>query len=349
MIDYLNGNSAKNHKYFLSPNTFRMEFISASDLERFGYCPLSWWLGRTNEVTSKALEEGERRHDEISENLNTIRRQEGEAQKWEMLVIVFSIVATALATIGISLLPIENASDWSNFLGIISIIWILAAIFMLLRASKVEERGEKSFYGKLFVFFAIIATLIAINSISILGVDPEAAIIYEVIALLWLIGACVALLFHIRTKRKAMIRRKEIDVEGEVDYVGEQRSRLLKSYRYGLSGRPDYILKINGDLVPVEVKTGRIPMGPLFSHILQVSAYCLLLTEENGKRVPYGILRYEGIEHEIEFSEELEVLLLSKLREMRTLMLNQDVHRNHSREGKCRNCSRRDICPERLV
>ena len=65
--------------------------------------------------------------------------------------------------------------------------------------------------------------------------------------------------------------------------------------------------------------------------------------------MPYGILRYEGIEHEIEFSEELEVLLLSKLREMRTLMINNDVHRNHSREGKCRNCSRRDICPERLV
>jgi len=325
-----------------------MEFISASDLGRYGYCPLSWWLGRTGEVTSEALEKGDRKHGEISRSLTAIKSQEQKAKGWEILVIVFSITATALASVGLSLLPVANAQSWSGYLGFISILWILAAVFMLIRANAVEEK-ESAFYRKLMVVFAIVATLVAINSISVLGIDPEAALVYEIIALLWLISACVALYFHIVASRKARTEREEIDIEGEIEYIGKDHSRLLKSNKYGLSGRPDYILEINGDQIPVEVKTGRIPMGPLFSHILQVSAYSLLLSEENGKRVPYGILKYENIEHEIEFSDELEALLISKLREMRKLMETGDVHRNHNREGKCRNCSRRQMCPERLA
>jgi len=324
-----------------------MEFISASDLERYGYCPLSWWLGRTSEVTSKELEEGDLRHQEIAEDLTEIKEGEKEARGWEVIIIAFSIVATALATVGLSLTPIGNAESWSRYLGAISVGWILAAIFMIIKANQNGE--ESSFYRNLIAVFAIIATLVAINSISILGVDPEAAFMYEVLGLAWLIAACIALYFHIISNRKARAKRDEMEIDGKIDYVGEDHSRLLKSTKYGLSGRPDYILELDGDRIPVEVKTGRTPRGPLFSHILQVSAYSLLLSEEDGKRVPYGILRYENIEHEIEFNEELETLLLSKMREMRKLMETGDVHRNHNREGKCRNCSRRDICPERMV
>jgi CRISPR-associated exonuclease Cas4 len=64
--------------------------------------------------------------------------------------------------------------------------------------------------------------------------------------------------------------------------------------------------------------------------------------------VSRGILKYGDVEHEIEFDDELEKLLLGKLVEMRSLMKSGDVHRNHNREGKCAGCSRRDICPERL-
>jgi CRISPR-associated exonuclease Cas4 len=325
-----------------------MELISASDLERYGYCPLSWWLGRESEVTSRELEEGDRKHREISKDLTTINRQESEARDWEIIIMAFSIVATALATIGLSLMPVGNAESWSRYLGLISVLWILAAIFMIVRANTVEGK-EGGFYRNVIAIFAIIATLVAINSISILGVDPEAALIYEVVGLVWLIAACVALYFHILVSRRAKEKREKVDVEDRIEYVDEGSSRLLKSIKYGLSGRPDYILEIEGERIPVEVKTGRVPMGPLFSHILQVSAYSLLLTEENGSRVPYGILRYGDIEHEIEFSDELEALLLSKLREMRKLMDTGDVHRNHNRVGKCRHCSRREICPERLV
>ena len=45
-----------------------LEPISASALERFGYCPLSWWLALGSEVTSKGLEEGEVRRNHILRN-----------------------------------------------------------------------------------------------------------------------------------------------------------------------------------------------------------------------------------------------------------------------------------------
>jgi len=97
------------------------------------------------------------------------------------------------------------------------------------------------------------------------------------------------------------------------------------------------------------MKTGRNPRGPLFSHILQTATYCLLLEEEYGKPPPFGLLRYENSQHEIDYTQDLKKLVLSKLIEMRELMETENVHRNHNRKGKCVHCSRRGKCPERLA
>jgi CRISPR-associated exonuclease Cas4 len=60
------------------------------------------------------------------------------------------------------------------------------------------------------------------------------------------------------------------------------------------------------------------------------------------------VLRYGTVEHVIDFDQNLKALLLSKLEEMRRAIANGDVHRDHERPGKCRSCSRREHCPERL-
>src|SRR2546428_11177016 len=101
--------------------------------------------------------------------------------------------------------------------------------------------------------------------------------------------------------------------------------------------------------IPVELKTGRVPRGPLFSHILQVAAYCFLLEEEYGKPPPYGIIRYGETSFEIEYNEDQKKLVLQKLAEMRTAITKGGAHRNHNRPGKCIHCSRRSGCPERLA
>jgi len=325
-----------------------METISASDLERYGYCPLSWWLSRKEDVTSPILEEGEKVHEALSEELASIIDQEAKARIWEKAVLWFAIIATFLALIGIVFKPVDNAEGWSRILGILSVPWIVSAVFVLYRSAAAKEERKRAQYEQILVIFAIVAMVIALNAVTILGVEPEIALIYEAAALVWLIAASVALYFSLSASSIAREKRRRQDIEGTIAYVGGRESRLLKSERYGLSGRPDYIVDFEGELIPVDVKTGRKPKGPLFSHILRVAGYCLLLEDEGGAKVTHGILRYDDIEHDIEYDEELKSLLLSKLEEMRGLLKTGEVHRNHNRTGKCRSCSRRELCPERL-
>ena len=138
-------------------------------------------------------------------------------------------------------------------------------------------------------------------------------------------------------------------IDGNIRYVDSGDAPLLRSEKYGLSGRPDYVIEANGELIPVEIKTGRKPRGPLFSHVLQVAAYGMIVEDVMGKPVSHGVLRYGDEEHEIELDQDLRNLVLSKLEEMHKKELTGKVHRNHNRPGKCRSCSRRDLCPERLA
>ena len=322
--------------------------ISASELERFGYCPLSWWLSLSSEVTSEPLEKGEKEHEKISEDLETIMDQERKASGWQTIVLLFSVVATALALIGISFTSVVNAHEFSTILAGISILWIGAALLFLYRSVSSTVQSKRARNEQLLAIAAIIAAIVALNSVTVLEFNPELAHITEVIALIWLIGASLALHGSLSSQKKAESLKKTQMIEGKITYIGTPDSKLIRSEKYGLTGRPDYIIESNGEVIPIDLKTGRKPKGPLFSHVMQIAAYCLLLSEETGKPVTHGILRYGDVEHEIEFNEELRSLLLSKLDEMRALKLTMDVHRNHNRPGKCRSCSRRENCPERL-
>jgi CRISPR-associated exonuclease Cas4 len=67
----------------------------------------------------------------------------------------------------------------------------------------------------------------------------------------------------------------------------------LQSTRYGISGRPDRIVRTERGFVPVDVKYSRCPpSGPHANHLAQVAVYCLLVEEHFGSRVPEAILEY---------------------------------------------------------
>lgn len=323
------------------------EFISASELERFGYCPLSWWLGRSAQASSEVLKQGTKNHDRISEDLKTIMASEQRAGSWERAVLWFSAVSTLMAIIGFVLMESSNLAAWRWLLTSLSVFWVSAVLVLMYSVSANAQgriRGER-----LIAVAGVVVMVVALNAVTLLELDQEVAVIFEVLALIWLIGASSALYFSMMAESLAKKKRRQVNVDGKVLYVGTDDQRLLVSERYKLTGRPDYILMVGGEFIPVDLKTGRQPRGPLFSHILQIGAYCLLLSDENGKRVSRGILKYGEVEHEVEFDDELENLLLGKLAEMRGMIKSGDVHRNHNRVGKCAGCSRRDHCPERLA
>ena len=323
------------------------EFISASELERFGYCPLSWWQGRTERVTSDALKQGSRDHGRISEDLKTIMISEEKAGSWERAVLWFSAMSTLMAIIGFVLMESENLASWRWLLTLLSVFWVVAVLVLVYSVSTKAEGGIRR--EQLAAVAGVVMMVVALNAVTLLQVDQEVAAIFEALALIWLIGASIALYYSLIAESLANKKRRQVKVDGKLLYVGTEDQKLLVSDRYKLTGRPDYILLVGSEQIPVEMKTGRQPKGPFFSHILQVGAYCLLLSDESGKRVSRGILKYGEVEHEIEFDAELESLLLDKLAEMRALMKSGDVHRNHNRVGKCSGCSRRDNCPERLL
>ena len=324
-----------------------LEPISASDIERYGYCPLSWWLSLQSEVTSEKLEQGDKEHAAVAQDLTDIVSRQRKASFWERIVLGLSIVATVLGILGMSLMGLNQSAQVSGVLGVLAIVWVVAAIFLLLRSAKSKDKKESTRYEQIIAGFAVVAMVIALNAITLLEVNPELARAVEVLALLLLIGASFALFLSLSAGRQAEGKRQEHAINGEIRYVDKDRPRMLRSERYGLLGRPDYILEVEGEMVPVEMKSGRTPRGPLFSHILQVGAYCLMLQEE-GQKVNRGILRYGDIEHEIEFDQELKDLVISKVADMRELQKTGEVHRNHHRPGKCHSCSRKDMCPERL-
>ena len=126
---------------------------------------------------------------------------------------------------------------------------------------------------------------------------------------------------------------------------------VLKSPNYNLAGRPDYLIKEGNQRIPVEVKTGRRPKAPFFSHVLQIGAYCLLSEETFTQKPPHGQIRYgfDSDPHEVKWDSDLKILVTEKIEEMNDILKgNMEAHRNHKRVGKCNNCSRRKGCPERL-
>jgi CRISPR-associated exonuclease Cas4 len=325
------------------------DVISASEIERFGYCHLSWWLGRNSKVTSAKLREGDRRHEMLSDDLISINKNEKRAMQWEKLVLGFSLIAALMAVIAIFLVRGTSLTDLLVIIAILICIWWGVVIFLVYRSG--EDGDLKRTIARREIAAMALGVLAFVGIMMVIdyaNMPPQVALIFTVVSLVWLIGTSVALHIVLTSSLRAEEKRRSVHVDSKVTYIGTESARLLRSEKYGLSGRPDYIIEVDGEPVPVDLKSGRMPKGPLFSHILQVAAYCLLLSEESGKRVSHGILKYGDVEHDIEFTPELEQLLLEQLAEMRRLAQNGEVHRNHGRPGKCRSCSRRELCPEKL-
>ncbi len=326
-----------------------VKYISAGDLEKYAYCPLSFLLSLQYDKHREDLDQGVEEHEKLGKTLWEIDSGEKTAREAERLVFWWAVAATLLAVVGLEVLPLENAITLSQILGVVALIWILAATFFLYKASRSNIDSMVMTYEKLILGFAIVAVVIGINALAVLVTDFRLAEALEAIAIVWLMGASYFLYRSLRSTEIVDALRKEFRVKGKIEYIDMDRSKVFRSEKYGLTGRPDYIIKLKNQIIPVEEKKGRTPRGPLFSHILQVAAYCLLIEETSGEAPSHGLLKYPEHEHDIEYDEDLKKVLLEKLAEMRTVMEKKDAHRNHNRPGKCMNCSRREVCPERLA
>lgn len=129
-------------------------------------------------------------------------------------------------------------------------------------------------------------------------------------------------------------------------------SHPLVSQRYGLVGKPDYLVETDAGLVPVEVKRGAAPVQGAAavqvqarpSHVMQLAAYCLLVEDVYGRPPAYGLIHYANATLQIPYTPALRQALLNLLAEMRQARGLPEVRRSHQDLARCRGCGVRHAC-----
>ena len=83
----------------------KKEIISASEIERYSYCPLSWWLSRSGiDGTGYEIREGGLKHEKLEDDLQKIKEEVKESKKSEQGITEFAVVTIILAIVGIIIL-----------------------------------------------------------------------------------------------------------------------------------------------------------------------------------------------------------------------------------------------------
>ena len=364
--------------------------VSASDLERFMYCPLSWQLAKEGATgKGEAVEGGVEKHKEIHDEMNDfqealirMRRSLLVWSWWFGIIIAFTIDAFAFLYIDdVVNSPLEFAkilSMWSVSCLIASILSIALPWRNWLRFERsmkeireIKNRFEStgleptwSPIGFLGGWFSagkteaglLLATIvIGVHSIALVAAEDrsQAGFVLMVIAFIWTFLATWQLQHSLRAENQMIASREKagLDEGTELLYSDDDKSSdLLIDNESGLRGRPDQIVIIDGEFIPVEQKTGKVPKKPHQSHRLQLLAYISLVETSTTKSPPYGVLRYGNEDiHQVYWDEHAKQHLRESIIEVQRLMVEGGAQRNHEREGKCRSCSRRYACSESLV
>ena len=363
--------------------------VSASDLERYTYCPLSWSLAtRGHAGKGKEIVKGQEDHKEIHEIYSEYQLLRIQTKRnlliWQwwyaiILVLVIDIFlfrgidASEFSTVEVSKLLVTWAIS-CLVVGISALLlpWrqLVGMEIGTLPTSQFGEGGNelvepyfepRGFEGGWFeggrieVAFFIAAIVLVIHSLALRFASnrEQATYVLAVVAITWTLIATAQLQRALIANSKSLILAADNDIKvgTEIAYSDDDKgSGLLMDKSTGLRGRPDQIVIIDGEFIPVEQKTGRVPKSPYDSHSMQVLAYAHLIEVTTGRSPPYGMLRYgEENLHVIDWNDGAKSQLMETIQTIQGIMAKGGAKRNHNRPGKCKNCSRRYACPDPLT
>jgi CRISPR-associated exonuclease Cas4 len=123
----------------------------------------------------------------------------------------------------------------------------------------------------------------------------------------------------------------------------------LFSNRHRLTGKPDYLVETGHGIIPVEIKSGKSPVQPYASHVLQLAAYCLLIEDTMNQTPRYGLIQYSDCVFRIDYTPGLRRQLMGVLDKMRSDAQREDVSRNHQEPRRCSGCGYHEQCDQALV
>jgi len=128
------------------------------------------------------------------------------------------------------------------------------------------------------------------------------------------------------------------------DHHKEKPEKALFSSKYGIVGKPDFILHTKDGLLPLEIKHSNRPNQPYFSHVMQLVSYCLLIEEVKGTKPKYGFIQYKGGQpFSIPYTEGRKSFLLKTMQEMRNYIDSGGCPES-IRKYKCEKCGYKGDC-----
>jgi CRISPR-associated exonuclease Cas4 len=132
--------------------------------------------------------------------------------------------------------------------------------------------------------------------------------------------------------------------------LAELRQQNIVSARYGISGRPDRVVRTANGIMPVELKSGNAPRaGPYEAQVAQLAVYCLLIEEQFETMVKEGVIQYADRSITVEFDDRTRDWILAVLEGVREAKRkNARPGRSHDHAGRCRGCGFREECSEAL-
>jgi CRISPR-associated exonuclease Cas4 len=132
------------------------------------------------------------------------------------------------------------------------------------------------------------------------------------------------------------------------DTGGSVPEKPLIARKLGLVGKPDYLLELRGQNIPVEVKPSRRAARPYDSDLMQLAAYCVLVEEIDGVAPPYGLLRYAEHTFRLDYTGQVREEVLNLLDEMRAALDQPDCERSHDDERRCLSCGFFEQCEQAI-
>lgn len=358
--------------------------VSASDVERFAYCPMSWYLAKAGSAgVGQAIERGVELHEARHREVEAFQEHKRETARnliiWEWwFAIILVLIVDTLLFIYIDEMDVETDS-LSRLLALWSFSFLLVGIGSILipwrawvsldpppprfkkKLATVPSVFEPENFrggwfqgGRVEALLLLSAIITAVHSVALLFASnrEQAAYVLAVTAIGWTMATTVRLQRALVAYNEAvaMAEKTDLSMDDDVAYSdGDPNSGLLLDEATGLRGKPDQIVIIDGEFIPVEQKTGKVPKQPHRSHVMQLWSYAHLVGVTTNHAPPYGILRYgPDALHKIDWDDQAKIDLMAAVGNIQRTMAEGGARRDHDRPGKCTHCSRKYACHDAL-
>lgn len=147
-----------------------VDWVSAADIEKYGYCPLSWWLSLDYKNTDKIQEEGIKKHKKISKETQEIKKEGKIIKRYQKTTLYYALIAMFLSIVAITFFFTE--AMFGRIILLLALAWSLIALYLLRRAVIYEKRWKADF-EKVLLILSITVTFLSILGVTFILTPDE--------------------------------------------------------------------------------------------------------------------------------------------------------------------------------